>query len=61
MFTGITYRRPFADAVVSGKLPIAGQVVKKDDGTALVKLDNGFKQPLPAFLTGSRDCHQGSR
>ena len=41
----------FADAVVSGAVPIAGQVVTKDDGSALVKLDNGFKQPLPAFLT----------
>jgi len=43
--------KSFADAVVSGAVPIAGQVVKKDDGSALVKLDNGFKQPLPPFLT----------
>ncbi len=43
--------KAFADAVVSGDVPIAGQVVTKDDGTALVKLDNGFKQPLPGFLT----------
>ena len=41
----------FADAIVSGKVRIAGKVVTKDDGTALVKLDNGFKQPLPGFLT----------
>jgi aminocarboxymuconate-semialdehyde decarboxylase len=41
----------FAEAVVSGKIPIAGQVVTRDDGSALVKLDNGFKQPLPASLT----------
>ena len=40
-----------ADAIVSGAVPIAGQVVTKDDGTALLKLDNGFKQPLPGFLT----------
>jgi aminocarboxymuconate-semialdehyde decarboxylase len=43
--------KAFADAVVSGDVPVAGQVVTKDDGTALVKLDNGFKQPLPGFLT----------
>jgi aminocarboxymuconate-semialdehyde decarboxylase len=43
--------KAFADAVVSGDVPIAGQVVTKDDGSALVKLDNGFKQPLPPFLT----------
>jgi len=43
--------KAFADAVVSGAVPIAGQVVTKDDGSALVKLDNGFKQPLPGFLT----------
>jgi aminocarboxymuconate-semialdehyde decarboxylase len=43
--------KAFADAVVSGDVPIAGQVVTKDDGSALVKLDNGFKQPLPRFLT----------
>lgn len=41
----------FAQAVVDGSVRIAGQVATKDDGTALVKLDNGFKQPLPAFLT----------
>jgi aminocarboxymuconate-semialdehyde decarboxylase len=41
----------FADAVVAGKVRVAGQVVTKDDGTALIKLDNGFKQPLPPFLT----------
>jgi aminocarboxymuconate-semialdehyde decarboxylase len=41
----------FADAVVSGRVPIAGQVVTKEDGSALVKLDNGFKQPLPKSLT----------
>ena len=40
-----------ADAIVSGDVPIAGQVVTKDDGTPLLKLDNGFKQPLPPFLT----------
>lgn len=43
--------KAFADAVVSGAVPIAGQVVTKEDGSALVKLDNGFKQPLPGFLT----------
>ena len=43
--------KAFADAVVSGEVPVAGQVVTKDDGSALVKLDNGFKQPLPPFLT----------
>ena len=43
--------KAFADAVVSGDVPIAGQVVTKDDGGALIKLDNGFKQPLPPFLT----------
>jgi aminocarboxymuconate-semialdehyde decarboxylase len=43
-----------ADAITSGKLPVAGQVVTKDDGTPLVKLDNGFKQPLPDFLTDPR-------
>jgi aminocarboxymuconate-semialdehyde decarboxylase len=43
--------KAFADAVVSGDVPVAGQVVTKDDGRALVKLDNGFKQPLPGFLT----------
>jgi aminocarboxymuconate-semialdehyde decarboxylase len=43
--------KAFADAVVSGAVPIAGQVVTRDDGSALVKLDNGFKQPLPPFLT----------
>ena len=43
--------KAFADAIVDGTVPVAGQVVKKDDGTALVKLDNGFKQPLPNFLT----------
>jgi aminocarboxymuconate-semialdehyde decarboxylase len=41
----------FADAVVSGRVPIAGRVVKRDDGSALIELDNGFKQPLPPFLT----------
>lgn len=41
----------FADAVVSGKVPIAGQVVTREDGTPLVKLDNGFKQLLPTSLT----------
>src|SRR5690606_11454407 len=41
----------FADAVVSGEARIAGKVVKRDDGTAVVLLDNGFKQPLPPFLT----------
>jgi aminocarboxymuconate-semialdehyde decarboxylase len=39
-----------ADAIVSGKLPIAGKVVTKDDGTPLIKLDNGFKQDLPDYL-----------
>jgi aminocarboxymuconate-semialdehyde decarboxylase len=43
--------KAFADAVVSGDVPVAGQVVKRDDGVPLVKLDNGFKQPLPPFLT----------
>ena len=43
--------KAFADAVVSGDLPIAGKVVTKDDGSALIKMDNGFKQPLPPFLT----------
>lgn len=43
--------KAFADAIVSGSVRVAGQVVTKDDGTALVKLDNGFKQPLPGFLT----------
>jgi aminocarboxymuconate-semialdehyde decarboxylase len=43
--------KAFADSIVSGELQIAGQVVTKDDGSALVKMDNGFKQPLPAFLT----------
>jgi aminocarboxymuconate-semialdehyde decarboxylase len=40
-----------ADAIVSGKLRIAGQVVNKEDGTPLVKLENGFKQDLPDYLT----------
>jgi len=43
--------KAFADAVVEGRVRVAGQVVKKDDGSALIKLDNGFKQPLPPFLT----------
>jgi aminocarboxymuconate-semialdehyde decarboxylase len=43
--------KAFADAVVSGTVQIAGQVVTKDDGSALIKMDNGFKQPLPPFLT----------
>ena len=43
--------KAFADAVVSGDLPIAGKVITKDDGSALIKMDNGFKQPLPPFLT----------
>ena len=43
--------KAFADAVVSGDVPIAGKVVTKDDGSALIKMDNGFKQPLPPFLT----------
>lgn len=43
--------KAFADAVVAGEVEVAGQVVTKDDGTSLVKLDNGFKQPLPPFLT----------
>lgn len=43
--------KKFAEQIVSGEVPIAGQVVKKDDGSALLKLDNGFKQPLPPFLT----------
>ena len=43
--------KAFADAVVSGAVPIAGQVVTKDDGSALIKMENGFKQPLPPFLT----------
>jgi aminocarboxymuconate-semialdehyde decarboxylase len=43
--------KAFADAVVNGSVPVAGRVVRKDDGTALVKLDNGFNQPLPTFLT----------
>ncbi len=43
--------KTFADQIVSGEVPIAGQVVTKDDGSALVKMNNGFKQPLPPFLT----------
>ncbi|MET0474320.1 MAG: amidohydrolase family protein [Mycobacterium sp.] len=43
--------KAFADAVVSGDVRIAGKVVTKDDGSALIKMDNGFKQPLPPFLT----------
>ena len=35
----------------TGPCPWPVKVVKKDDGTALVKIDNGFKQPLPPFLT----------
>ena len=41
----------FADAVISGTVPVAGQVVTNDEGKVIVKLDNGFNQPLPAFLT----------
>jgi aminocarboxymuconate-semialdehyde decarboxylase len=41
----------FADAVVSGDVRVAGKVVTRDDGVAVVVLDNGFKQPLPPFLT----------
>ena len=43
--------KAFADGVVDGTIPITGQVVTKDDGSALIKMDNGFKQPLPPFLT----------
>ena len=41
----------FADAVISGKVPVAGQVVTNDEGKVIVKLDNGFKQPLSPYLT----------
>src|SRR5918992_2296413 len=43
--------KAFADAIVSGKVPIAGQVGTGKDGTPLIKLDNGFKQSLPESLT----------
>src|ERR1044072_70112 len=43
--------KAFADAVTSGKVPVAGKVVTNDEGKVIVKLDNGFKQPLPGFLT----------
>jgi aminocarboxymuconate-semialdehyde decarboxylase len=43
--------KAFADAVVSGRVPVAGRVVTNDAGTAVVKLDNGFTQPLPDWLT----------
>lgn len=43
--------KAFADRIISGDVPIAGQVATKHDGSALVKMDNGFKQPLPSFLT----------
>jgi aminocarboxymuconate-semialdehyde decarboxylase len=41
----------FADRVISGEVPVAGTVVTSDDGMATVLLDNGFRQPLPSFLT----------
>ena len=41
----------FADAVIAGDVPIAGRVVQDGGGRAVVKLDNGFSQPLPPFLT----------
>ena len=53
--------KAFADQIVSGEVPIAGQVVTKDDGSALVKMDNGFKQPLPPFLTDPGDDHRRPR
>jgi aminocarboxymuconate-semialdehyde decarboxylase len=43
--------KAFADAIVAGKVPIAGQVGTGKDGIPLIKLDNGFKQPLPESLT----------
>ena len=43
--------KAFADAVVSGRVPVAGRVVTSEDGTSTVLLDNGFKQTLPASLT----------
>jgi aminocarboxymuconate-semialdehyde decarboxylase len=43
--------KAFADAVVSGRVPVAGRVVTGDDGASTVLLDNGFKQTLPASLT----------
>jgi aminocarboxymuconate-semialdehyde decarboxylase len=41
----------FADLVISGKVPVAGKVVTKADGSAVIHFDNGFHQPLPSFLT----------
>ena len=43
--------KAFADADRIGRGSDRRAVVTKDDGTALVKMDNGFKQPLPPFLT----------
>ena len=43
--------KAFADAVVSGRVPVAGRVVTSEDGLSTVLLDNGFKQTLPASLT----------
>lgn len=43
--------KAFADAVVSGRVPVAGRIVTSEDGMSTVLLDNGFKQTLPAFLT----------
>jgi aminocarboxymuconate-semialdehyde decarboxylase len=40
-----------ADGIKDGSIPVAGKVVTNDEGKAIVKLDNGFKQPLPPFLT----------
>ena len=40
-----------ADGIKDGSIPVAGKVVTNDEGKTIVKLDNGFKQPLPPFLT----------
>jgi len=42
--------RAVADGIKDGSIPVAGQVVTNDEGKTIVKLDNGFKQPLPPFL-----------
>ena len=34
--------KAFADAVVSGRVPVAGRVVTSEDGMSTVLLDNGF-------------------
>ncbi|GFG50493.1 hypothetical protein CQY20_23690 [Mycolicibacterium agri] len=43
--------KAFADAVVSGQVPVAGRVDTNDDGVPTVWLDNGFRQTLPDSLT----------